>query len=510
MSDTILSDDSQDDDAATTGVRTVADGPDGSARMLYASVTGDGHGLGSATGPADHDGLSSGGLSGGGLSREALERAAARQRGADRRRAREMASAEAREVSELQALDLPHATRAAERAFPALVEHVRDYAIFLLDPDGIITQWGQGARLMEWWTQDEAVGAHLRMLYLDGGSEDGTAEDHLVVAEQIGESVSEGHRVRRDGSMFWAGVTLTALRESDGTLVGFAKVTRDLTAKRAADAALAAAVKAEQARAAAEAVSAAKSQFVATMSHEIRTPINAVLGYADLLAAEIAGPLTAEQQAFVERLRSSARHLLGLVEDVLDLSRLDAGAELIRPSVGRLEDVVSAALALVEPQARQRGVELIGDVRTQAEGLSYVGDEARVRQILVNLLANAVRFAAPRAGAPGRVTVSTGVATRPIAVELSGMGPWNYVCVEDTGPGIPEDQLGAIFEPFVQVGRSSSNPVDGAGLGLTISRRLARGMGGQISVESTLGAGSAFVLWLPVARLEAPRTGAGA
>jgi signal transduction histidine kinase len=308
--------------------------------------------------------------------------------------------------------------------------------------------------------------------------------------------------------VFWAGATLTALRDVDGTLLGFAKVTRDLTARRAADAALVAAAEAERGRAAAEAVSAAKSEFVATMSHEVRTPINAVLGYAELLTTEIEGPLTAGQRRYVERLRTSARHLLGLVEDVLDLSRVDADAVPVARAVGRVGDVVAAALALVEPQARQRGLELVQDLRTQAEGLSYWGDEGRVRQILVNLLANAVKFVQPRAGAPGRVTVSAGAATEPAAdVALLGAGPWVYVRVEDTGPGIAQEQLDAIFDPFVQVGRRSNNPVGGAGLGLTISRRLARRMGGEISVESTVGVGSAFVVWLPEAPLESLRTG---
>ena len=131
-----------------------------------------------------------------------------------------------------------------------------------------------------------------------------------------------------------------------------------------------------------------------------------------------------------------------------------------------------------------------------------------MRQILVNLLANAVKFAEARDGAPARVTVSAGAATQPAAdVQLPGAGPWVYLRVEDTGPGIAEDQIESIFEPFVQVGRRSNNPVGGAGLGLTISRRLARRMGGELSVESTVGVGSAFVLWLPVAPLESLRTG---
>jgi PAS domain S-box-containing protein len=393
------------------------------------------------------------------------------------------------------------AARAARLAFPALAEAVRDYAVFLVDPDGFITYWGDGARHVKWWTREEAVGGHLRMLYPDGGSEDGTAEGHLAEAAATGESVSEGHRVRRDGSTFWAHITLTALRDDDGELLGFAKVTRDLTARRAADAALLAAAEAERARAAAEAVSAAKSQFVATMSHEVRTPINAVLGYSDLLASEIAGPLSGEQRRYVERLRTSARHLLGLVEDVLDLSRLEADRDApIERAAGRLGDVVEAALALVEPQARERAVELDDHVGEQAAALAYLGDEARVRQILVNLLANAVKFAQPRGDAPARVTVFGGAALAPAAgVAVEGGGPWAWVRVEDTGPGIPADQLESIFEPFVQVGRRHDRPVPGAGLGLTISRQLARRMGGEISVESRVGVGSGFVLWLPVA-----------
>ena len=158
-----------------------------------------------------------------------------------------------------------------------------DYAIFLMSPDGIITFWGEGARLIKWWTKDEAEGAHLRLLYPAGGSDDGTAEEHLVQAAERGEYSGEGQRIRSDGSTFWAGITLTALRDEHGDLLGFAKVTRDLTARRAADAMLeAAAVASDHARRDAVAASTAKSGFLASVSHEIRTPVNAVLGYLEL------------------------------------------------------------------------------------------------------------------------------------------------------------------------------------------------------------------------------------
>jgi len=127
----------------------------------------------------------------------------------------------------------------ADAAFTALAENVREYAIFLMDPRGVIMFWGEGARLMKWWLKEEAEGAHLRMLYPEEGSEDGTAESHLRDSARLGEYTGEGRRVRRDGSTFWAGVTLTALRDAEGQLLGFVKVTRDLEARRARDSAVA-------------------------------------------------------------------------------------------------------------------------------------------------------------------------------------------------------------------------------------------------------------------------------
>jgi PAS domain S-box-containing protein len=168
------------------------------------------------------------------LSPEARERQQAIRRG---RNARSASGPQKLEVDPL-----------AGHAFAALAENVRDYAIFLMNPEGIIRYWGEGARLMKWWSREEATGSHLRLLYPEGGSEDGTAEAHLRESAEIGEYIGEGQRMRPDGSTFWAGVTLTALRDTDGTLLGFAKVTRDLTVRRAAEAALALAWSAQSAR----------------------------------------------------------------------------------------------------------------------------------------------------------------------------------------------------------------------------------------------------------------------
>ena len=429
--------------------------------------------------------------------RETREREAAWRRGEER--AREFATAGE------EALRDPDpglgAPGVAHHAFATLAENVRDYAIFLMNPEGIITFWGEGARLIKWWTKEQAQGAHLRLLYPDGGAEDGTAEENLREAAEDGEYTGEGQRVRSDGSTFWAGVTLTALRNDTGVLLGFAKVTRDLTARRAADAVLKAAKEeAEEARVRAEEANRAKGQFLATMSHEIRTPINAVMGYADLLDLEIAGPLNEQQRVQLGRIRASNLHLLGIIDEVLDFSRLDAGRLAVVCRPGRLGIPIERARELVQVQAQSKGVALSDSVSGFAADLPYLGDEDRVRQILVILLANAVKFTPSE----GRITVSAGTTEQPPAdAKLKGPGPWVYVRVEDTGPGIPADRVHAIFEPFEQADMSFTRQHGGTGLGLTIAQRLARLMGGNIAVRSQPGLGSTFFLWLPAAAEEA-------
>ena len=382
------------------------------------------------------------------------------------------------------------ATGVAQRAFAALAENVRDYAIFLMDPNGIINYWGEGARLIKWWTREQAEGAHFRLLYMDGGSEDGTAEGHLEQAARRGEMVSEGQRVRSDGSTFWAGATLTALRDTDGTLLGYTKVTRDLTSEHAADEALRAAKLAAEAGRRVEAENRAKGEFLTTMSHELRTPLQAIVAYAELLDMQIAGPLNDVQREQLGRIRVSSKHLLGLAQEVLDLSRLDAGRLPVTPAAHRLGSAFEAALIMVEPQAGEKGVGLVSAVGGSAADLCYWGDEDRVRQIVLNLLANAVKFT-PR---DGRVTLSAGSTQQaPPDAQLGGAGPWVYIRVEDNGRGIPPEKLATVFEAYEQI---DGAPSEGAGLGLAISKRLAQLMGGDLTATSEEGVGSSFFLWL--------------
>jgi PAS domain S-box-containing protein len=415
---------------------------------------------------------------------EELEREAAWRRGRERQRERALNSAAGM-------LQRRPARVAGGPAFVALADNVRDYAIFLLDVDGIIRCWGESARLMKWWTQTEAEGSHLRLLYKDGGSEDGTAEAHLQEAADTGEYTGEGHRVRSDGSTFWAGVTLTSLRDPDGALVGFAKVTRDFSARRAAEAVLRrhAGSTSERPPAGAETTPQTSLNFVANVSHELRAPLNTMLGYISLLKSDVGGP--GGRQAHVDKLHRIGGHLLSIVDDLLDTSRMASGTLPITSSEQLIGDAIDAALADVEGQVAEAGVTLIDAVSGGAADVSYWGDPARVRQIVVNLLTNALKFTRG-----GRVTVSGGTADSITGTTLSGAGPWVYVRVEDSGRGIPEDRLEMIFEPYQQ--SEAADQQHGSGLGLAISRRLARLMGGDLTVQSRVGIGSTFTLWLPI------------
>ena len=271
---------------------------------------------------------------------------------------------------------------------------------------------------------------------------------------------------------------------------------QDVTSRRAADAQREEVrQRAEAAEAAASAANAAKGDFLATMSHELRTPLNAILGYTNLLELEITGAVNAGQRAHLARLRASAEHLLALVNDVLDLSKLEAGEMALASDVGSATVAVEAAFTLAAPAAAARNIELL-HAAEEHDAAAYVGDEMRVRQILVNLVSNAVKFTEPG----GEVRISTSrVLAPPEHARLAGEGPWASIAVRDTGIGVPPEYQAAVFQPFKQVVSGHTRTRGGTGLGLAISRRLARQMGGEITLESAAGAGSTFTLWLPAA-----------
>ncbi|HEX6535054.1 MAG TPA: ATP-binding protein [Gemmatimonadaceae bacterium] len=298
-------------------------------------------------------------------------------------------------------------------------------------------------------------------------------------AAREGRFEDEGWRLRKDGTRFWANVVITALRNSAGELVGFTKVTRDLTERRAAEEQRVADAKRV---AAAEAANRAKAEFLASLSHELRTPLNAIGGYAELLAEGLYGTVSEAQREVLERIRRSQQHLLSIITDLLNYSRLEAGRityDIAPVAVAAMLDTVGA---MIQPQALRKALTFErGPCPSQVVVRT---DRARTEQILLNLLSDAVKFTP----AGGRIIVS-----------CTSLGERVAVRVRDTGPGIPPDKLEAIFEPFVQLGRTLNSAHEGAGLGLAISRDLARAMGGDLTAASAPGSGATFTLLLPAA-----------
>ena len=237
---------------------------------------------------------------------------------------------------------------------------------------------------------------------------------------------------------------------------------------------------AERARADAEAANHAKSEFLATMSHELRTPLNAIAGYTELLEMELRGPVTAEQREDLRRIRRSQRHLLALVNDVLNFARLDSGYLQYDITDVPLGETLAEVEALVAPQLQAKGIAY--ELALPPRSLTVVADREKLQQIVVNLLSNALKFTAPG----GRIDV-----------ECDAPGSMVSITVRDTGRGVPDDKLEAIFEPFVQVERALTRETEGSGLGLAISRSLARAMNGDLTVASEVGIGSTFTLTLP-------------
>jgi PAS domain S-box-containing protein len=271
-----------------------------------------------------------------------------------------------------------------------------------------------------------------------------------------------------DGADRWFLTRVEPVRGRDGEVVRWFGTNTDIQDLR-------------EARESARAASRAKSDFLATMSHELRTPLNAIGGYAELLEMELRGPITQAQRRDLARIRASQAHLLGLISSVLDLSRIESGKVAYDLAHVLVDPLLAGLDALVAPQAAAK--HLVLEYQGAPPDLTVIADREKLRQILLNLLSNAIRYTP----AGGQI-VMTAAAQDDTTVALT---------VRDNGRGIPLDRQDAVFEPFVQLDRSLTQTREGVGLGLSISRDLAHGMDGELSVESAPGNGASFTVTLP-------------
>ena len=368
--------------------------------------------------------------------------------------------------------------RRSEERFRLLVEGVQDYAIYMLTPDGTVTSWNGGARRIKGYEAHEIVGKHFSRFYRSEDIDAGKPWGELAMAREHGRAEDEGWRVRKDGTRFWARVVVTALRDADGQLHGYAKVTQDLTQQRQS--------------AALEVAARQVHDFIAVLAHELRNPLAPIRNAAHLLAVATPGA----QEFEVARLaidRQSAQ-LMRIVDDLLDIGRITRGALSIHPERVDLRDIVARAIEAARPGIDSAGHQL--SIQLPPEPVFLQADELRVTQALTNVLNNAARYT----DAGGKIALSLRRERQDQNYnEEANQLAWASLSVRDTGRGIDPEFIASIFGMFVQGRQAARRSQGGLGVGLALARAIIELHHGTIEARSEgAGKGSEFIIKLPV------------
>ncbi len=358
-----------------------------------------------------------------------------------------------------------------------LVESVKDYAIFILDPAGHITTWNEGAQRIKGYLAAEIVGKHFSVFYPAEDVAGGKCERELHEAAHQGRFEDEGWRIRKDGSLFWANVVITALHGDEGELVGFAKVTRDLTERKQLEERLRALAAEEAAVAERARIQEFQERFIAILGHDLRNPLAAIDMGAGLLRQQTEhDPATAR---IAERVQSSTRRMSRMIEQILDLtrSRLGGGIEMA-PQPMELCATLTGVVEELRTVHPRRRIELVC-----ARPIRGTWDRDRLEQVFSNLVSNAVHH---------------GAKDGPVTLETHPDGAVVHVDVHNEGEPIPEPLRVSLFNPFRRGERESrTRETEGLGLGLHISREIVLAHGGDIHVRSTPSEGTTFRVTLP-------------
>jgi PAS domain S-box-containing protein len=383
--------------------------------------------------------------------------------------------------------------RQSEERFRLMIEGVKDYAIFALDPQGFVATWNDGAERNKGYTAYEIIGEHFSKFYPEEDKRQKKPEFELLEAARVGRFEDTGWRVRKDGTTFWANVIITAMKDNKGRLVGFSKVTRDLTEKKLAEDKLLSynanleqrvqerTQELERAKDEAEKAVNARDEFLSVASHELRTPLTSLKLKTQMAQRRLAkhDVTTPEAQDFLKFIKDSDeqfKRIMKLVDDMLDLTRLTQGKLTLAPTLVDIHSVLENSIENLKLHFADR-----------SEDLTYVGiaglqaqvDIIRLEQVLNNLIINALKYAP---GSEVKVTLEKNK---------------NMAClkVSDAGPGIDPKDHEMIFRRYERVSPKDQN---GLGIGLYLSKLIIEGLGGTIHLESELGHGATFVVKLPL------------
>ncbi len=382
---------------------------------------------------------------------------------------------------------LRHQLEMSEERFTLLVSAVVDYAIFMLDPEGRIATWNEGAQRIKGYQPGEIIGRHFSIFYPEEDIQRGKPQWELEVARQEGRYAEEGWRLRKDGTRFWASVTITATRNATGRLLGYVKVTRDLTERRLAEERRNADRDREAAQLLAHAqrmadLERAKSDFLNLASHELRGPLTAIRAYNSMIQV---GLLTGDElTAAAGVIESKVVQINLLIEQMLETARLEDDGAGLKPSRFDLKEVC------VEQVATYRRLTTRHDLQVHAPDrpLMVTADRARISVVMANLIDNAVKYS-PNGGK--------------IEVTVAHRDGCAMVTVKDQGVGIAPELVPQLFKRFGRLSTDDNITIPGTGLGLYLSQDIARRHGGVVELESVPGRGSEFTLKLPQSLHEA-------
>ena len=370
--------------------------------------------------------------------------------------------------------------RHQEERFRRLVESARDYAIFMLDPAGRVASWNEGAARIKGYSAAEIIGRHFTEFYPDDDVRSGKGDRELEAALRDGRFEDEGWRLRKGGVPFWANVVITPLRDSAGRHIGFSKITRDLTERRAAELDRLELAHAHEAL-------RLRDEFLSIASHELRTPLMALQLQLDSLAAS-AGKLDAKQASKLARAERNVQRLVELIGTLLDVSRISRGKLSLAPRTIDLGETITEVADRLHDSLQAARCTMTLDLPS---GIVGTWDPLRVGQVIGNLIANAARYAAGTA----------------VDISLVRDDDHAIARVEDRGPGIPAHLLERVFERFERA--ASARNYGGLGLGLYVSRQIVEGHGGTIRASRREGGGTTVELRLPIRNTSAEPAAAG-